>query len=122
MKIKRIEYLNKARNECFLTLTNNETEIVCFSDMEEHFLGEEIGIDTPLQLLSVRNILIPDSFQEEIEKFGDHSYKIIGHLINKEEGLVISKSFFFHIDPHIIPGDFKASDAIYFEAERIDLF
>lgn len=37
MKIKRIEYLNKARNECFLTLTNNETEIACLSDVEEHF-------------------------------------------------------------------------------------
>lgn len=34
LKIKRIEYLDTTRNECFLTLESGEAELVCFSDKE----------------------------------------------------------------------------------------
>lgn len=92
MKIKRIEYLDTTRNECFLTLESGEAELVCFSDKEKHSLGEEIN--SPLHTLSVRNIIVSENNEEKIEKVGDYNYKVIGHLINKEEGLVHPSNFY----------------------------
>ncbi len=120
MKVKSIEYLDTTRNECFLTLESSETDIVCFSDMEKHSLGEEIN--SPLHTLSVSNIITSENNEEKIEKIGDYNYKVIGHLINKDEGLVTSKQFLFTIDTQLVPGDCKENDAIYLEIQRFDLY
>lgn len=120
MKIKRIEYLDTARNECFLTLENGEAELVCFSDVKKHSLGEEI--DSPLHTLFVANIIVSENNEEKIEKIGEYNYKVIGHLINKEEGLVTAKQFLFTIDTQLAPGDCKENDAICLEIQRFDLY
>ena len=120
MKIKNVEYLDKSRNECFLTLVNKDAELVCFSDMKEFSCEEEINI--PLETLSVNNVVICNDETEMILKKGDHSYNIIGRLINKVEGIIITKSFLIHLDPGVIPNDINDNDYIYFEVNRFDLY
>ena len=57
-----------------------------------------------------------------IEKFKNTNYRIVGQLINREFGLISSKSFLLRIDPQIIPKDIMTLDMICFEVGRIDLY
>ena len=120
MIVKDIKYLDESRNECFLTLTSQDAELICFSDMKEFFCGEEIN--TTLEANFVNNIRICKDEEELIFKIGDHNYQIIGRLFNKNEGLIAVKSFLIHVAPYIIPNDLKDGDFIYFEVERFDLY
>ena len=52
----------------------------------------------------------------------EYNYKVIGHLIDKEEGLVTAKQFLFTIDTQLAPGDCKENDAICLEIQRFDLY
>lgn len=120
MMIKEIKYLDKSRNECFLTLISQDAELICFSDMREVFLEEVVN--TPLEAISVSNIQILKNEDERIFKIGDHNYKIFGRIVNRNEGIIVVKSFLIHINPYIIPNDIKDDDFICFEVERFDLY
>lgn len=120
MFIKSIDWMDEERREAIVIVSDMENEIKCFADGLKYNVGDVL-VD-PLNCLTTKNVFRSYENKTFIDnKRTCFSYRVIGRLIDKSNGLVQIGDISLHISPELIPGDIERNEQIEFETDRIDL-
>ena len=120
MYIKRIEWLDEENKEAILEVFNNNKTLICFSHPCNYNLNDEIK--EPLHCLDSYDIVYCEDKQIRIEKINEpFEYKLLGKVVNVEEGIIKIDDFILCIDSNRIPKDIMNGDYIQFITSRIDV-
>lgn len=120
MYIKSIKWIEKEIKEAIVILSNDKTDLICFSQPFEKTLFEKIDI---IYCLSVENVCISEKNEYSI-KYNQmyNTYTICGKLKDKKIGIVLFEDIKIDISNGYIPNDINENDYICFTTNRLDIY
>lgn len=120
MYIKNIKWIDEENKEALVIVTNDKTELECFSYPLEKSKNDIIDI---IHCSFVTDICISVKNEYSI-KYNNRNkqYIICGQLSNKEEGVLLLDTIKMDISGEYIPSDIKNGDFICFKTTRLDIW
>lgn len=117
--IEEVKWLSQEGMEAEVIVSNAGARIICFAHPFNKQVGETIL--TPLQAFDTEHISISDEEFFLLLKLEDHfSYKVVGKLEEKSQGLIGVEGMEIEVDAPI-PGDINEGTFVSFTCRRLDL-